>query len=79
MQRIIIIETAEELITFAIPTEANDIATDTPFLGYSAKLVFDGELLSLEGANGFQLSEDINTNDVIREMAKRCNLDIEFL
>ena len=75
MKTINIIETAKELIDFAKPTRTKgDIS---PFLGAAAKLIFENnyQYIQLQGAEGFQLSEKITIEDILKKALRRHNLE----
>ena len=78
MKTIILIESAEELIKFANPTRRE--GDKTPFLGSSGTIVFENNMdtVQLQGVDGFELSEKIKTEDIIKCMARSANLLIHI-
>lgn len=76
MKTLIIIETAEELVKFANPIRVGD--DKTPFLGNSAKLVFENDFthITLGGAKEFELAPNISLAEILKAFAKKCNLNI---
>lgn len=78
MKTIIVIETAAELLKFAEPTRTS--GDKIPFLGSDAILVCENDMgyIHLTGVEGFELAKDISIEDIIKEMAKKCHLDVHI-
>lgn len=77
MKTIIVIETAEELVSFANPNRVE--GDKDPFLGPNPKLIFENDYhyIRLE-ADGFELSQGVRVEDVLKELAKEANFDIHI-
>jgi hypothetical protein len=78
LKKIILIETAKELIDFANPKRQE--GDKMPYLGSDAKLVFKNNMgyIELQGAENIELSSKISFDDIFREMAKRLHLNIHI-
>ena len=78
MKTIIVIETAKELFEFACDVRSEG---DTmPFLGNKAKLIFENNMenVSLEGVDGFELSDSLRPMDIITAAINKMNIAVHI-